>query len=133
MLGFTFVAVFSIGLDLDFNLTILLLSLVHNLCRRPLIINLVILLLPFFLGLTIVLVQPETGKLLSKRERPDKDHLELLLGDDADVAVAGAVEEEVNGGVDGEEDVGEDGQVLYPGGPGVEELALGNALETSSS
>ena len=58
------------------------------------------------------------GELPPERERPHKEHLELLLRDDPKVSVAQAIEQQVDGGVEGQQEVGDHRQVGDPGGPG---------------
>ncbi len=66
---------------------------------------------------------------LPEREGPDEDDLDLLLGDDGELPVADAVERQVDGAVEGQQQVRGHGQDLHPDGPGRHQLAQAQDLK----
>ena len=70
-----------------------------------------------------------SDKLPAEGERVDEPHLERLLGDDEEVAVAEAVEEEVDGRVECQQDVRDDGEAVHPQRPRVLQVAVLHRLQ----
>ena len=71
----------------------------------------------------------QAGELPAQGERVHEPHLERLLRDHPEVAVAHAVEEQVYRRVRGQQDVRDDGQVVHPRRPRVHHRAGVERLE----